>query len=180
MRRWEFPLFLALVLGGSSMASTADRVENSSWHGVVRIGDVFHDVKLERFCGEDSCELTVAIYLHDRPVGGALVRVTESSGELLIDSRRYPIEGDLAKRWLRQLRDASICTTAELARTSEPPGCRSEDVVEFAEGLTGKIEERRDGRHEIRFFSLDEWPNPFGELVTLGLRRVDQGDEEGP
>jgi hypothetical protein len=147
-------LAAATSLGGC--APTVATAETLT--GAIRIGQaqsyaVILDASRET---PNEIHVKIAVSQGEQPFGRIFVRLRPKSGTATFQGRDYPVPPEQAALWWAQLATPSPLET---------------QVALAAAGLPGKLYVKvSPGRlRELRFFSLEEWNNSFGDYVSLGL-----------
>jgi hypothetical protein len=166
----RFLLFLVL-------SASPQRNPILKWSGRMTVGaEVFAIVGTATHSSPDAATFSFEVAAADgstRSVSGVL---RPAGGDLYVDGRASQISRETAASWLRQLRGRLeppsprgeyTCNTSE-GRTI----CDSDRIVALEDFLSGRLRLVYNGLHlrEIRFFSLPNWRNPFGEHVSLSLQ----------
>lgn len=149
----------------------------STWGGRLAIGSVVYELVAT---SRQAADGTVHFSLQISAGGAAPVRTLQATlqdgkGEVVIDGVRSALEPSIAAAWRRQLRTGigSELSSNEFICRAEADGrvCDSRTVVRLNDSLSGRVRMIYNGGRirGIRFFSLAEWINPFGEYVSLSL-----------
>lgn len=134
--------------------------------GVIRVGPAAYEVLVvTSHRAVDEVDLRVAITAVGEPVRLARLMLRPTSGSLIIGKRSTAVPPAVATSWWRQLSSVSSASR--------------QGIISVAKGLPGRLAlNAEQGKlRELRFFSLEEWNNSFGQYVSLGLSPERSGRE---
>lgn len=149
-----------------------------AWEGRLAIGDnVYAVVGESRATADGVVHFSLRISSGDRSALHTVsASLSHAGGHVVINGVRSQLPARIAASWHRQLRlglEYPLASSAEY--TCRGPAtervCDSDTLVKIDDSLSGRVRMIYNHRHarEIRFFSLAEWTNPFGQYVSLSL-----------
>lgn len=155
----------------------ADGAASEKWTGRLTIGaDTYAVTGDSRHDASGAAVFSLQI----SDSGGRSIRsitgvLRASGGQIVVDGKQWPVWGSISEALRQQLRSGIGTALSSAGYICQAQGkqrvCDSRTLVAISDSLSGRVRLVYNGQYirSIRFFSLAEWTNPFGQYVSLSL-----------